>query len=312
MNSAYIAICYMCNEKCRFCPYGKDYFEGNMIPLEELKNIALDMKTRNNIDTITISGGEPTLHPQLWDFIQFLTEENFDVVLLTNGEHFADSGYIKRIENKIEKKNRLSVITTLHSHLENEHEFANQTPGSMKRTLKGLLALTEIGIHVIVKHCITKENYKQLVDFYKFVNDFFKESVDIQLCSIDYCGMNRVEAENEKLQFILLKPYIEQMFDLHISEIENGNKRLLYCINMPLCSADPYYWKFFVARNESNYDSYAEPSKEESSVIKNAIEEDVFPASLKCKECMAYEICPGTYKSAFEFFPDDIVIPYKK
>lgn len=310
MTSAYMAICYSCNEKCRFCPYAKEPFNGNRIPLDELKKTASNLIWHQGIDMITISGGEPTLHPELWDFIAFLTEQNIFIVLLTNGERFASELYIGQISEKIRFKDKITIITTLHSHHTEIHEKANQTPGSLERTLKGLHNIMALGIHIIVKHCITRENYRELESFYEFIDHEFLESADIQLCSIDYCGMNHEEAIKEKLTFPALKPYLELMFDKHLRRMGQGSKRLLYCIHMPLCSSDPYYWQFYIPRSNENYTSYAKPDKNDKSIIKNHVDEEVYPASPICTGCAVYELCPGTYKSAFALFSDDLVKPY--
>ena len=67
MKNAYLAICYICNEHCSFCPCSKEEKENRMItPFFEVQN-TIDSFVQNNISDITISGGEPTLHP---DFIE--------------------------------------------------------------------------------------------------------------------------------------------------------------------------------------------------------------------------------------------------
>lgn len=312
MNVGYVAICYICNERCRFCPYAGEGFAGGMIPFERLKEITTAMKAEQEIGIMTISGGEPTLHPYLWDFIEFLNQQNIDAVLLTNGERFCKRQYIEMVENTLTCKEKLSVITTLHSHLEREHEFANQTPGSFNRSLEGLLKLADIGIHVTVKHCVTKENYQDLEHFYDFVEQNFPENVDIQLCSVDYCGMTQEEARAEKLSFQMVKPYMELMLDSYISRMKVGNSRRVYCLNMPLCSSDPYYWQFYIPRGTDIYDGYIRPDKVYGGSVNTQVEENVYPASLICKKCAAFDLCPGTYKSAFEFFPEDLVAPYRQ
>lgn len=83
----------------------------------------------------------------------------------------------------------------------------------------------------------------------------------------------------------------------------------MYCINMPLCSADPYYWEFF-AQKPDGYSAYASAvDKGDVKISKVGREVDTFGNA--CKECKAEPICPGTYRTAFDLFGDQIVKGYR-
>lgn len=306
MKNAYLAICYVCNEKCRYCPCSaEEKNTGLCTPLNELL-AAIDEMRQNNVDNITISGGEPTLHPDLIPLLQYIQNHHMSFTLLTNSERFSSEKFMSEFAEKVKNKDT-KIITTLHSESESAHELANQTSGSYQRTISGMKALIQNGFRVIVKHCITKENYRNLVEYYTYYDKLFPEQSDFQLCGIDYCGMPSEVLENEMLSFVELKPYLEEMFDLHLKRKEEGSNRKLYCINIPLCSCDPYYWTFFSLRRKNMYASYKDPHQLVLKQSKN----NAFPCGKACKECKTLEICGGTYISAFEFFGDKIIKPYK-
>ena len=306
MNSAYLAISYICNQKCSFCPCSKEEKTFKYMDFEELKESVYKLKDELNITEVVLSGGEPTLHPDFLDIIYFLSDLNIKITLLTNAEKLCEEDFVENISKKA-KNNTLTVITTIHSQKDKSYEYINKSKGSFKRSIQGLKNVNKLGLHTIVKHCITKENYKDLKEFFQFVDKTFPESVDMQLCSIDYCGLNEKNKNDYKVEFPQIRPYLENMFDEYIKN--NSNNRLIYCFNMPLCSSDPFYWKFFTPKS-SGYEGYISPNREGESKRTYNVDSNVGLYTYSCEKCKANKLCAGTYRTAFELFGDSIVKPY--
>ena len=77
-----IEIADACNLACRAC-YKKTYSH-----IKSLAEIRQDLKTAmklRRLHTVTISGGEPTLHPNLCAVVEMIKQKGFHVFLLTNG-----------------------------------------------------------------------------------------------------------------------------------------------------------------------------------------------------------------------------------
>lgn len=304
MKNAYLSICYVCNEKCRFCPCSENEKSNKMITdLVELKD-AVDRMKNSDVTDITISGGEPTLHPQLPELVRYIQSEGMSVTILTNSERFSTPGFMKSFLEGIDVR-KLRVITTLHSSISSEHERANRTEGSFQRTVKGLLDLYDNDVQIIIKHCITKDNYKSLTAFYSFCDTQFDIRVDIQLCGIDYCGIPCDRLEREMMAFPELRPYLEELFEYHIFRKNQGFDRKLYCINMPLCSCDVIYWNY-MQRKRKMYDSYKDPHNKE--LFAGHVNAGI--SNIYCKDCKAVSLCGGTYLTAFEAFENRIIKPF--
>lgn len=308
MKSGYIAIGYACNQKCSFCPCSSVETTYPFIRIEELEQAVDKMIEETEIDSVVVSGGEPTIHPNFINFISYLTEREIRTLILSNSEMFFKTSFIDDFCRRINIE-KVSVITTLHSQKKEEHESINQTKDSFSRTVLGLKKLIERGIHVTIKHCITKMNYQDLCQFYRFIDSTFPQDVDVQMCSIDYCGLKENDYEEQMLVFPELGKYFEEMFDEYMLDLETGSKRHVYCINMPLCSCDPYYWKFFEQKSQE-YLSYASPSKEGGPEVILSIENNVGTFFEECRSCKAEPICPGTYRTAFEIYGNKIVEKY--
>ena len=194
MKTVYLAIWYACNQKCTGCPCTLHVDKSKNMTFEEIKklfesNILGCEETIN----VTISGGEPTLHPDFLKIIRYFCKNDIGITLLTNGEKFSDKNFCDQF---LENCNilRTKVVTTIHSSIIEIHEKQNGSIGSFKKSISGLKYLFHRGINVTIKHCITKANYKDTYDFVNMINEEFHPAVNIQLFGLDYCGLTKEEA----------------------------------------------------------------------------------------------------------------------
>ena len=308
MCTAYIAVGYACNQKCSFCPCSKKLKQMSHIPLDRMLK-TIDEFCQQGITHLVVSGGEPTIYPYFIEMIKYAIEKGLYINVLSNAERLSDKEFIGRLD-QLPDHSKITFTTTIHSQNPSEHESINHSPGSFLRSIEGLKNLLDIGINVIVKHCITALNYKELLDFYEYITSVFPESVSIQFCSIDFCGMDESDKESQKIIYPQLKPYFEKMFDKYMADKKNGSERHIYCIYMPFCSCDPFYWQF-LTRRSSNYSRYAAPSESENSQLTFKPNEDIGTFSGECQICKVKDICPGTYLSAFEIYGDEIFKRYE-
>lgn len=81
-----IELTSLCNLKCCHC-YVDDRSCGNCCDIQSFDNIkkAVDEALSLNAITITLTGGEPMLHPDFSDILQYIKNKGFIVFLKTNG-----------------------------------------------------------------------------------------------------------------------------------------------------------------------------------------------------------------------------------
>ncbi|MFQ5789641.1 MAG: radical SAM protein [Acidobacteriota bacterium] len=79
---AHIVPMRRCNLACTYCNEYDDF--SDPVPLEEMKK-RIHRLASFGTSIITISGGEPTLHPQLDDIIRFVRQRGMIAGLITNG-----------------------------------------------------------------------------------------------------------------------------------------------------------------------------------------------------------------------------------
>ena len=80
-----VNITYRCNKDCSYC-YAKDLKEdyNKDMSMDDFVTL-LEWFKKNNITGFNMLGGEPTLHPLVGDMLSRAKQENFKVIVFTNG-----------------------------------------------------------------------------------------------------------------------------------------------------------------------------------------------------------------------------------
>ncbi len=73
-----------CQLRCEFCFMNKQLDESSFIDLEKTKKI-IDKFVDNGIQSISILGGEPLLHPQFLEICKYIEKKRVHYVVTTNG-----------------------------------------------------------------------------------------------------------------------------------------------------------------------------------------------------------------------------------
>lgn len=305
-KDAYVVLGYACNHRCSCCPCGQEQGENAFYSREKLMADA-EKICGLGITDVTISGGEPTIHPDFLSLLEYCLKQGINVHLLTNGDRFSDRTFADRFleiaKNRTDaRRGSVSVTTTFHSHIPSEHEAQNGVSGSFHRSLEGLRYLDRQGINVAVKHCITRYNYRDLKEYLRFVTDSFSENAEIQLWGIDLSGIDRETAENMFVSFGELGPVLGAA--LKDFEERWGDSRLLNINNIPLCSCSCYYWKYFSRPISQGYIDYTRTNLSESET---ELQRNSGPLSSRCRTCPLADQCQGVYESVIRIFGDDVV-----
>jgi hypothetical protein len=96
-----IEVSNKCNSNCPCCiTHNPDTFELTVRDVENAVNAAL--KNQSSINTATLSGGEPTIHPHFFELLDVLKRPEIDYVSVnTNGIRIAnDEDFVKELASK--------------------------------------------------------------------------------------------------------------------------------------------------------------------------------------------------------------------
>ncbi|MGC8645129.1 MAG: radical SAM protein [Thermoplasmata archaeon] len=202
-------IDFKCNLLCKGC----NAFEGNVLfPKDRIDDFIDEMKY-NKVRIVSVTGGEPTLHPDLPRIMKTLKEKGFITHIATNGTN-------KYVLSKIYPYLDAATIS-LDSHvpeLHNEYrgrKIFDIVVESMKYLRPRVKVLTS---NILV----TDFNYNRIGEYAKFVNE--EIGVPASICFPDNSAYyyEKVPVENEQ---------IKEAFDFAFRNYKSfafGNTRTYY------------------------------------------------------------------------------------
>ena len=217
-------IIQTCPNNCKFCSSNSSPDKKTIITLEQFKRVVMHFIKQGGIEEISISGGEPFLHPDLFEMVKFCKDNGIRTVIFTSGIKRANaipSEVIEYIKNKCEKD--LQEIE--------EHEPWNER---LKRNVK---AYYDRCLRPKEFEAITRQEFETLkqLGLDKIVFDWqaFEEATDNELMGrkgLNTCLMGSLiraslTGLNVDVHFIPMKPNYRQFPDiiecLEISKIQN-------------------------------------------------------------------------------------------
>ena len=173
-NKLLIILTKECNRNCPFCidrpnrNYYKDY-NGKYIKLETVKDI-LQFAEENNIKTIALNGGEPTLHPQVVEIAKLIKEKGFFLKIFTNYD-FPE--VLKKLDG---------IVDVIRISYYGPMDLPNQKDFKSKITLKIML---------------TKQTFPKLEQLIEFIQEHAKDFYDIKIHTLmqnnDYSIKSQVD-----------------------------------------------------------------------------------------------------------------------
>jgi molybdenum cofactor biosynthesis enzyme MoaA len=203
----WVRLTSVCNNSCIFC-LDKDRLDGKIISKKDIIK-ELEKGRKEGATRVVLSGGEPTLHPEITDIIQEAKKIGYrHVQIISNGRMLAYRNFAHSL-----KEAGLDEITlSLHSHLKGKFEQMTRAKGSYEQAMAGLSnALAEKFI-VSVDIVVSKINYKTLAQSMVFfigrgVNEF-------DLLQIMPFGRSWDHREELFYDYADAKEYLDKAFEL--------------------------------------------------------------------------------------------------
>jgi radical SAM protein with 4Fe4S-binding SPASM domain len=195
-----IAVTYRCNLACAFCYAGcgtNDASAGNpgkerrrgtatvwqrvcgsrcgselrhpqkdeMTGAEVLQVID-EIATAGRVPSVSFTGGECTLRPELPEFIARAREREMRVNIITNGVACSSADYVKQLTDA----GLTSAQVSLSGPSAEIHDRLAQKPGAFEKAVQGIKNLRDAGLHVHTNTTICRENADHLCDIVDLAN----------------------------------------------------------------------------------------------------------------------------------------------
>ena len=160
-----------CNNKCKHCyMYDEATYEDekkNTLSLNGLIKILDDFerfekKYNANFNKFVLSGGDPLLRRDLFEFLQELKRREKEVSLMANPENLSEEIIAKLSKFNIEK------IQMSLDGLEKTHDYF-RSKGSFQRTINKLELLDRYGIHGQIMFTLFPTNANELLPLMRFL-----------------------------------------------------------------------------------------------------------------------------------------------
>jgi radical SAM protein with 4Fe4S-binding SPASM domain len=155
-----------CNMRCVHCyedasVKGKDELSRDQI-LE-----SIDVMAKAGVTSIAFSGGEPTLHPNILDFIKYVDDNGMFPAIATNGYIFKDQSKAKKfVDEGLE-----FVQISLDGINPSTHDSFRKINGAWERAVEAIKNFVELGIFVEVATTVTEHNIDEIHDMIYFLRD---------------------------------------------------------------------------------------------------------------------------------------------
>jgi len=289
---SFIVITRKCINDCLFCTE-RPRANWPDPTTKELKEIlAKDCKS---FSYIVFTGGEPTLHKDICELIEYAKRLGYRVTLFTNGRLFSNPELTK----KIAKTGLDAVLIPLHGYPAEIHDRITQRPGSFKQTISGLKNLALYNIEIQVKIIPNKINYKILPNLASFIAPLpYVDFVAMDMLAVGGNALKNKEIISTKLS--IMAPYMEEALDILIAA-----GKPIQVTSLPLCLVKPEYWKYISdSRTKEEIQVGLNKDKRGSSVTYTG--QALAPA---CQNCFLKEKCPGTWPTYFRVYGDSELKP---
>ncbi len=280
-----------CNNRCIMCTnsesFQKDDNSGDYTFERVIERVGRDRDYyERSGDSVTLTGGEPTIHPRFIDIISQI-RSNLPInrmMIASNGRRFCYPSFV----DEVSRVDHITWEIAVHGWNAGLHDAVTRVPGSFDQTMAGIGNLIrrknpthEVEIRIIV----LKQNYEHLSKICELINDRFPS---INRLVIIYQEIEGVCEDNLKLVNVRhdeVREAVERTADKWGSVF--GDFRLYH---FPLCTISPRYWKY---------------------VWRTLRSEEVFHPSV-CEECLYKKYCLGVHHGYHEFIGEDDFRPIKK
>lgn len=205
-----------CNLACKHCySISADHDFPGELSLAEIHTVLDDLKTFG-VTVLILSGGEPLLHPHIFDITRRAKEMGFYVGLSTNGTMISEDniGEIAVID--------YDYVGISIDGLMETHDHFRRKVGAFDASMKAVHLCRNNGIKVGLRFTMTLDNYNELPDLLALmdtedVNKFY-------LSHLNYAGRGNRNRKDD-VTHIITRKSLDILFEKCWQDINEGRNR---------------------------------------------------------------------------------------
>lgn len=295
-----IELTHKCPLKCKHCYI--DAGEGSFISYDKIIELINECEELG-VDSIQLTGGEPLLHPKVFEIISYALDKNIKVVLFTSGVVFSDEIFQKFNNYRGEKK--LSIQVSVDG-LKNNHDAFRGVDGSFERTVTFIKKMREIGVEVIAATTVHNQSFDELSKIVEF-----EEKMGVSICRISpitFMGRATKEVANKR-NVNIVREYIKELAEkfnsdtfkvLYFESEEESKSHKKNCgLGQTGLKIDPNGDVYPCLMSDVTYDNIYFNTIKEIQMKYSRIWENINSPNIGiCKQCSEQKECNGCVAEA--------------
>lgn len=226
-----------CNLTCKHCyTTSTDINFPNELSTPEIYTVMDDLKAFK-VPVLILSGGEPLLHPDIFDISRRAKDMGFYVALSTNGTKISADNI-----DEIAGINYQYIGVSLDG-IKDTHDQFRRVQGSFDQALHGIHLCLEKGIKVGLRFTLTQDNAHDFPALLQLMDD---HNIDkFYLSHLNYGGRGNKNRKDDA-HFAMTRDAMDLLFETSYQWLKEGKDREFVTGNN---DADAVYFLHWVARN---------------------------------------------------------------
>jgi MoaA/NifB/PqqE/SkfB family radical SAM enzyme len=161
----HIELTYRCNWRCAFCYNPRRNGLGDL-SAQEWEPILDDLRSLGTL-LVTLTGGEPLLHPDFFRVARAIRSRSLGLRVFTNGTLITST-----IADALAALDPVTVEVSIHGAQAATHECVTGVPGSFEAMLDGFRALKGRGVRLVLKTPLTRLNEQEIETMAEIARSF--------------------------------------------------------------------------------------------------------------------------------------------
>jgi len=225
-----------CNLTCKHCyTTSTDINFPNELSTEEIYAVMDDLKAFK-VPVLILSGGEPLLHPDIFNISRRAKDMGFYVALSTNGTKISADNI-----DEIADINYQYIGVSLDG-IKDTHDQFRRVKGSFDQALHGIHLCLEKGIKVGLRFTLTQDNHQDFPALLQLMDD---NNIDkFYLSHLNYGGRGNKNRKDDA-HFAMTRTAMDLMFETSYNWLKEGKEREFVTGNN---DADAVYFLHWVAK----------------------------------------------------------------
>jgi len=282
-----IRLGHECNHACKFCTvYGSN---EPTFSTDEVKKIIRE----TDAQTIVFTGGEPTIRPDFVELVKFADSLGKNIEIQTNA-----SNITPEIFETLKSSRITHIMASLHSHRRELHKYFSGVD-DFDKIIGNLKRLVDAGFFVAISHVINEKNYKDLLNFVKFVHS------NVGKVKF-YFGFIRPNGRTQQFPELIPRLYKVQYHLYKVLAYLKKKKDVIYEVEgVPLCymlEFKEHSSEYFRLRSAFYQgQEYVNSMERSYNLIKRQMTR-LKTRSKDCELCALKNYCPGIWKEYAELY----------